>query len=147
MKVILKKSVDKLGMVGDIVNVSDGHARNYLIPKGLAVGADEGNIKDVEHHKKAIQDKLNKEKRDAEKIVEKLSTHSCTIAKKVGEDEKIFGSVTTGDIEAALKKDGFTVSKKDIVIAEPIKALGIYTVQVGVFPGIHANLKIWVVQE
>ncbi len=147
MKVILKKSIDKMGASGDIINVSEGYARNYLIPKGIAVTAEGGNMKNIEHHKKVIQDKLNKEKKEAEKIAEKLSAHSCTVAKKVGEEEKIFGSVTTADIEAALKKDGYDISKKDIVIADPIKALGIYTVHVKVFPGVDANLKIWVVQE
>lgn len=147
MKVILKRNIDKIGASGDIVNVSEGYARNYLIPKGIAVVAEEGNMKNIEHHKKVIQDKINKEKKEAEKIAEKLSAHSCTVAKKVGEEEKIFGSVTTADIESALKKDGYNVSKKDIIIPDPIKALGIYTVQVKVFPGVDANLKVWVVQE
>ncbi len=147
MKVILKKNLDKIGASGDIVNVAEGYARNFLIPKGFAVLAEDGNVKNIEHHKKVIQDKLNKEKKEAEKIAEKLSAHSCTVAKKVGEEEKIFGSVTTADIEAALKKDGFNISKKDIVIPEPIKVLGIYTVQVKVFTGVESSLKVWVVQE
>jgi len=147
MKVILKKDLDKTGVSGDIINVSEGYARNYLIPKGFAVTAEGGNLKNIEHHKKVIQDKINKERKVSEKIAEKLSAHSCTITKKVGEDEKIFGSVTTADIEAALSKDGFNVSKKNITIADPIKALGIYTVQVKVDAGVEANLKIWVVQE
>lgn len=147
MKVILKKSVQKLGAIGDVVNVSEGYARNYLLPRDLAVFADEGNIKAVEHNKKVIQSKIDQERKSAEKMAEKLSSHSCTIAKKVGEEEKLFGSVTTGDIEEALKKDGFEVSKKDIEIAEPIKALGIYTVHVKVYPGVEASLKVWVVKE
>ncbi len=147
MKVILKKDLDKIGTSGDVINVSEGYARNYLIPKGFAVTAEGGNIKNIEHHKKVIQDKINKERKVSEKIAEKLSAHSCTITKKVGEDEKIFGSVTTADIEAVLSKDGFNVSKKNITIADPIKALGIYTVQVKVDAGVEANLKIWVVQE
>ena len=147
MKVILKKSVDKVGVIGDIVNVSEGYARNFLLPKGLAVFADDANVKSIEHHKKVIQSKIDQEKKHAEKIAEKLSAHSCNIAKKVGEGEKLFGSVTTADIEEALKRDGFEVSKKDITIPEPIKALGIYTVPVKVYPGVEAHLKIWVVQE
>jgi large subunit ribosomal protein L9 len=147
MKVILKKNIDKTGASGDIINVSEGYARNYLIPKGFAVLAEGGNLKNIEHHKRVIQDKVNKERKESEKVAEKLAAHSCTVAKKVGEDEKIFGSVTTADIEAALKKDGFSVSKKDIVIDEPIKALGIYTVHVKVATGVDANLKIWVVKE
>lgn len=147
MKVILVKSLDKLGTSGDIVNVSEGYARNYLMPKGFAVEADEKNVKSVEHHKKVIQDKMTQERKLFEKLAEKLSQHSCTIAKKVGEGEKIFGSVTSADIEECLRKDGFDVSRKNIVIEEPIKALGIYTIPIKVYPGIDANIKVWVVQE
>jgi len=147
MKVILKKDVDKIGVSGDIINVSEGFARNYLLPQGLAVSADGGNVKAVEHHKKVIQDKVNTEKKHAEKTAEKLSAHSCTIIKKAGEEDKLFGSVTTADIEEALKKDGFEISRKDIVIPEPIKALGIYTIPVKVYHGVEAHLKVWVVKE
>jgi large subunit ribosomal protein L9 len=147
MKVILKKSVNKVGVMGDIVNVSEGYARNYLLPQGLAVFADEGNVRSIEHHKKVIQSKIDQEKKHAEKITEKLSAHSCTITKKTGEGEKLFGSVTSADIEEALKRDGFEISRKDIVLPEHIKALGIYTVPVRVYPGVEAHLKIWVVQE
>jgi large subunit ribosomal protein L9 len=133
--------------MGDIVNVSEGYARNYLLPQGLAVFADEGNVKSIEHHKKVIQSKIDQEKKHAEKIAEKLSAHSCTITKKTGEGEKLFGSVTSADIEEALKRDGFEISKKDIVLPEHIKALGIYTVPVRVYPGVEAHLKVWVVQE
>ena len=147
MKVILKKSVNKVGVIGDIVNVSEGYARNYLLPSGLAVFADEGNVKSIEHHKKVIQSKVDQERKHAEKIAEKLSAHSCNITKKVGEGDKLFGSVTTADIEEALKRDGFDVSRKDIVLPEHIKALGVYTVPVRVYPGVEAHLKIWVVQE
>lgn len=147
MKVILKKNLDKIGASGDIINVSEGYARNYLIPKGFAVTAEGGNLKNIEHHKKVIQAKIEKERKESQKIAEKIAAHSCTVAKKVGEDEKIFGSVTTADIEEVLKKDGFSISKKDITIDEPIKALGIYTVHVKVDTGVDANLKVWVVKE
>jgi len=147
MKVILKKSVNKVGVMGDIVTVSEGYARNYLLPQGLAVFADEGNVQSIEHHKKVIQSKIDQERKHAEKVAEKLSAHSCTIAKKVGEEDKLFGSVTSADIHEALKKDGFDISKKDIVIPEHIKALGIYTIPIRVYPGVEAHLKIWVVQE
>jgi large subunit ribosomal protein L9 len=120
---------------------------SYLLPRGLAVQAQEGNMKAVEHHKKVIQDKLNQEKKNAEKLAEKLSAHSCTIAKKVGEEEKLFGSVTSADIAAALKRDGFDIPRKDIVLSDHIKALGIYTVPVKLYPGVEAHLKVWVVQE
>ncbi|MFH1223223.1 MAG: 50S ribosomal protein L9 [Pseudomonadota bacterium] len=147
MKVILKKNIDKLGGIGDVVNVSEGHARNYLFPQGLAVNAGDGNVKAVEHHKKVIQDKINTEKKHAEKVAEKLSAHSCTITKKAGEEDKLFGSVTSADIEEALKKAGFEISRKDIVIPEHIKTLGVYTIPVKVYHGVEAHLKVWVVKE
>ena len=147
MKVILQKDLGRKGVSGDIVEVSEGYARNYLLPRGLAVLAQEGNVKAVEHNKKVIQDKINQEKKTGEKLAEKLSAHSCTIAKKVGEEEKLFGSVTSADIEAALKRDGFDIARKDIVLSDNIKALGIYTVPVKIYPGVEAHLKVWVVKE
>jgi large subunit ribosomal protein L9 len=147
MKVILQTNIGKKGTSGDIIEVSEGYARNYLLPRGLAVQAENGNIKAVEHNKKVIQDKMNQEKKSAEKLAEKLSAHSCTIAKKVGEEEKLFGSVTSADIEAALKRDGFDIPRKDIVLSDHIRALGIYTVPVKIYPGVEAHLKVWVVQE
>jgi large subunit ribosomal protein L9 len=146
MKVILKKSMNNLGLSGDVVKVAEGYARNYLIPKGIAIRANEKNLKELEHYKKIIQNNLEKEKKEAQNLADKLSNHSCTIAKKVGEEEKLFGSVTTADIEEALNKDGFNVSKKDIVIPEPIKTLGVYTIKVKVYPEIEADLKTWVVE-
>ena len=146
MKVILQKDLDKKGLMGDIIDVSDGYARNYLIPKGIAKLAQTSNVKALEHTKKIIQDKVNKEIKEAEKIAEKLSAHSCTITKKVGEEEKLFGSVTAADIEEVLKKDGFDINKKNILLEEHIKALGVYTVPVKVHPEVKANLKVWVVK-
>lgn len=147
MKVILQKDLGRRGSMGDIVEVAEGYARNYLIPNGIAKKAEDANVKALEHNKKVVQAKINKEKKEAEKIAEKLSSHSCTITKKVGEEEKLFGSVTSADIEEALKKDGFNVSKKDIVLEDHIKALGVYTVPVKVHAGVTANLKVWVVKE
>ncbi len=147
MKVILQKNLEKKGVMGDIVEVADGYARNYLIPKGIAKPAKEANIKELEHNKKVIQAKINKEQTEAQKIAEKLSAHSCTIAKKVGEDDKLFGSVTTSDIEEALKKDGFDIDRKSIILEDHIKALGVYTIPVKIHSGITANLKVWVVKE
>lgn len=146
MKVILKKSMSNLGLSGDVVKVAEGYARNYLIPKGFAIKANEKNLKELEHYKKIIQNNLEKEKKEAQNLADKLSGHSCTISKKVGEEEKLFGTVTTADIEEVLQKDGFSVSRKDIVIPEPIKALGVYTVTVKVYPEIDADLKVWVVE-
>lgn len=146
MKVILQKDVEKVGTIGQILNVADGFARNYLLPKGLALRAAENNVAHLEHQKKALSAKINKEKKDAEKFALKLSELSCTIAKKVGENEKLFGSVTSADIEEALAKEGVEVSRKNIVLEEPIKALGVYTVLVKLPQAVDANLKVWVVE-
>jgi len=147
MKVILQKDIDKVGHVGDIVNVSEGYARNYLLPKKLAVKAFENNLAQFEHQKKALQAKINKQKKDALSLAEKLNSYSCTISKKVGENDKIFGSVTSSDIEAALTKDGFDISKKNIIIEDPIKNLGVYTVSIKIAKAVDANIKVWVVAE
>jgi len=146
MKVILQKNVETLGKAGDIVKVSEGYARNYLMPKGLASEADESSVKKLEEQRRSLNAKLAKEQKDAQDLAKKLSAHSCTISKKVGENDKIFGSVTSTDIETALVKDGFKVSKKDIVLNDPIKALGVYTVPVRICQGVEANVKVWVVQ-
>ena len=147
MKVILQIDLEKVGLMGDIINVSNGYARNYLIPKGFAVKAAENNIAQLEHQKRALNAKIAKEMKDAQKLAEKFNEYSCTISKKVGENEKIYGSVTTADIEEALLKDGYSVSKKDIVIEEAIKSLGVYTVTIKLSKGVDAKLKVWVVQE
>jgi large subunit ribosomal protein L9 len=147
MKIILKDDVKNVGSMGQVVDVSDGFARNYLIPKGLAVEANIKNIKALEHQKKIIQEKAKKIKIDAQNMCEKLSNIKLTIKAKSGEEGKLFGSVTTKDISDALKKEGFEIDKKKIVIEEPIKRLGEYSVTVKLHPDISTQVKLEVVQE
>lgn len=147
MKVILEKEFENLGQIGDIVKVSDGYARNFLIPKGIAIKAAEKNLAELEHQKRVMQAKVQKQIKEAKDLADKFNEYSCSINKKVGENEKIYGSVTSADIEEALKKDGYNISRKDIIIEEPIKALGVYTVTVKISKGIDAKLKVWVVEE
>lgn len=147
MKVILREDVTHLGNAGAMVSVADGYARNYLIPRDFAVPATSHNLKAFEHEKRVLESKRNKRRKDADAVKAKLERVSCSIAKKVGEQDKLFGSVTTQDIEKAFRTEGFEIDKKDILLAEPIKALGVYTVPIRVFEDITANTKVWVVRE
>ncbi|RJQ41243.1 MAG: 50S ribosomal protein L9 [Nitrospiraceae bacterium] len=147
MKVILKEDVKNLGKIGDIVNVAEGHARNFLIPKKLAVEAVTGNIKELEHQKKVIQEKAKKEKNSAQALSEKISSLNLLIKAKAGEEEKLFGSITSMDIAAALKNEGIDIDKKKISVEEPIKRLGSYTVGVKVHPEITTQLTITVAAQ
>lgn len=147
MKVILRKEHDKLGQVGSVVDVKDGYARNFLIPKGLAYAATEGNMRTLEEEKRQASQRLEKEKKSGEKLAEELEKVSITIQMKVGEDEKLFGSVTSQMIADALKEKGFEIDKRVIDLEEPIKALGIYTVNVKLHQSVTGKVKVWVVRE
>jgi len=147
MKVILREDVEHLGSAGTIVNVKNGFARNYLIPRNFAIPASGNNLKQFEHEARLVEAKRSKRKKEAEAQKAKLERISCSIAKKVGEQDKLFGSVTTQDIEKAFASEGFNIDKKDILLSEPIKALGVYTIPVRVFEDVVANTKVWVVRE
>lgn len=147
MKVILKEDIRELGNVGDVIQVADGYARNYLIPKGLAKPATEQNIQQLEHETKMREGLMQKQKKEAELFAKKLEEVSCTVIKKAGEEEKLFGSVTSQDIYESLKNEGIEIDKKKIILEEPIKALGVYKVPIKVHPEVTAELKVWVVKE
>lgn len=147
MKVFLKEDVKSLGKIGDIVTVSEGYARNYLLPQKFAVEANTKNIKEFEHNKRIIQEKAAKV-RDANKsLADSLSALTLTIRAKAGEEDKLFGSVTNMDIAEALKAEGHDIDKKKIVMEEPIKRLGSYTAEIKLHGDISAAVKINVVQE
>jgi len=147
MKVILRKDLETLGAVGEIVEVKEGYARNYLIPRGIALKADGKNIKILEEEQKKANLKLRKDKKSAEKLAQKLDTVSCTVAVTVGEEDRVFGSVTTQDISDLLKDKGFDIDRKKIVLDEPIKALGIYDIPIKLHSEVEAKIKLWVVKE
>lgn len=147
MKIILKEDVKNVGSMGQIIDVSDGFARNYLIPKGLAVPANTKNIKELEHQKKVIQERAKKIKITAQTTSEKLSNIKLIIKAKAGEEGKLFGSVTTKDVSDALKNEGFEIDKKKIIIDEPIKRLGEYFVTVKLHPDISSQVRLEVVPE
>jgi large subunit ribosomal protein L9 len=147
MQVILLEDIPSLGKIGDMVKVSDGYGRNYLIPKEKAVFATEKNLKTLQHEKVLVQQRLGKMKKDAGKMAQEIEKLSCTFAKNVGESGKLFGSVTSMEIEAFLKENGMDVDRKKIILEEPIKNLGMYTVAIKLQPEVTAHLKVWVVQE
>lgn len=147
MKVILREDVSNLGTAGAIVNVAPGFARNYLLPRSYAIPATSNNMKAFEHEKRVMEGRVAKRRKEADAQKAKLEKISCSISKKVGEQDKLFGSVTNHDIEKAFAAEGFTIDKKDILLTEPIKALGVYTVPIRVFDDVIANAKVWVVKE
>ncbi len=147
MQVILLENVPSLGKAGDMVKVSDGYGRNYLIPKKKAILATEKSVKMVEHQKRQVQQRVEKSRKDAQKIASQIENLSCTFTKTVGESGKLFGSITSMDIEAYLKENGIEIDRKKIALEEPIKNLGVFTVPIKLNPEVTAQLKVWVVQE
>ena len=147
MKVILKSDVKDLGRVGEVVNVKDGFARNYLVPQGLAVEASTKNVKAFEHEKKKIQEMAKKIKVGAAGLAERIAAARITIKAKTGEEDRLFGSVTSMDIAEALKAEGFDIDKKKIHIDEPIKRLGDYSVTIKLHSEVSAQLNLQVVPE
>lgn len=147
MKVILRKNYEKLGEIGEIVEVKNGFARNFLIPRQYAYAATAGNIKAFEEEKKQILKRETKELEEAQKLATALENISISIPVKVGEEDKIFGTVTTQMIADSLKEKGFEVDKRKIEITEPIKALGIYSVNIKLHPKVSTSVKTWVVRE
>lgn len=147
MLVILRENVENLGRIGDVVKVSDGYARNFLLPRKLVVSADETNVAQIEHHKKSLEKKRLAQKAGAEEVAKKLEEISLTLSRKVGASEKLFGSVSTADIADALKKAGYTVDRRWIQLDAPIKSLGVHQVIVRLEPEVSANVKVWVVKE
>jgi large subunit ribosomal protein L9 len=147
MKVILSQEVENLGNIGDLVNVRNGFARNYLLPRGLAAVANEGNQAALEHHKRALEKKKAIALAAAKELAAQIEKTSVTVTKQVGEDEKIFGSVTTGELEELLTAEGLKISKKDITLLEDVKKVGVYSAQVKLTSGVTAKFKVWVVAQ
>ncbi len=147
MKVVLLKDVEKLGASGAVVNVAQGYARNYLLPRNYALPATPGNIKLAEREQVLRQRRDANQQLGAEALAAKIQELSCTIAKQVGENDRLFGSVTAIDIAKSLKDEGIEVDKKTILLEDPIKALGIYNVEIKLHTNVKASLKVWVVAQ
>jgi large subunit ribosomal protein L9 len=147
IQVILTEDVANLGKSGELVSVKPGYGRNYLIPQGLALTATKNNVARIQHDKKVIETKNAKNRKEAEDAAGKLSNVTVQIERAVGEGDKLFGSVTSKDIAEALASQGHKIDKKTIHLADAIKALGQYTVDVRLASGITAQIKVWVVAK
>ncbi len=147
MKVILREDVDKLGKAGEIVKVADGFGRNFLIPKNFAVQANPRNLKTLEHDRAVIEARAKKTLKAAEGMAEKLAAISLVLKAKAGEEGKLFGAITSRDIAEAIEKQGVTVDRKLVQLAEPIKQLGDYKVKVRLSSGLIPEISVSVVAE
>jgi large subunit ribosomal protein L9 len=146
MKLILKEDVDQLGRMGELVDVADGYARNFLLPRKKAAVATTKNVKALEHEKRVIADQMKKEKAGAEALAKKVGELSISIPAQVGEEGKLFGSVTSKDIAEAMAAQGFEIDKRKILLDKPIKELGTFQVPVKVHHDVTAQVKVEVVK-
>ncbi|MFH1851119.1 MAG: 50S ribosomal protein L9 [Candidatus Neomarinimicrobiota bacterium] len=146
MDVILLQNVENLGEAGDIVKVKPGYARNYLVPRGFALRASTRNLAVAEERKKISEARERRERKAQEATVNKLTGIELTIEVQVGEEERMFGSVTSQDIHTALENKGISVDRHDILLDEPIKALGIYNVPVKISADLKPELKVYVIK-
>lgn len=147
MEVILRNAIDKLGHPGDIVSVSSGYARNFLLPRGFAYEATEGNRKRIAAEKSRLEAAESERRDAASQIAEKLGEVSVTFAARVGEEGKLFGSVTTADIAHQLEAQGYKIEKRQIELNEPIKALGVYRVGIRLHADVKPEIKVWVIKQ
>jgi len=147
MQVILRDDMENLGKSGEVVNVKPGYARNFLLPRGHALKATASDVKRVEHEKRVIAARTAKLAKEAQAEADTLSKVSVSISRSVGEEDKLYGSVTSRDIADALGEQGVKVDSKKIHLAEPIKTLGMTEVQVKLGRGVNATVKVWVVKK
>jgi large subunit ribosomal protein L9 len=147
MKLILRKDVTSLGHVGDVIVAKDGYARNYLIPRGIAYEATPNNLRQLDEEKKQSNRRQDKERKHSDTVAAALANTSVNIKMKVGEDEKLFGSVTSQMIADALAEKGITIDKRTIELEDSLKALGIYDVAIKLPGGVIGTVKVWIVRE
>lgn len=147
MKVILQENVEGVGLLGDLLDVSDGFARNYLLPRRKALEASTRNVKAVEHDKRVVAEKARKEKLEIEQVAKKISAVSLTVTAQVGKDDKLFGSVTAKDIAEGLAAQGLEVDRRKIQLTQPIKELGTFTVPVKLHRDVTASVSLQVVKK
>lgn len=146
MEVILREAVEKLGHPGDVVKVSPGFARNYLLPRGIAYEATPGNLKRIAQEKERLEAAENLRRAAAQEVANKLEPISLTFSARVGEEGKLFGSVTSADISQQLEAQGVHIEKRMIDLHEPIRALGVYKVPVKLHADVKAEIKVWVIK-
>lgn len=146
-QVILRKKIDSLGEVGDVVTVKPGYARNFLIPRGFAVEATPGNIRMVEAQKEQEETRQAKALSDVKATAAKLGEMKLSTPVQVGEEDKVFGSVTAMTIAELLQAEGYNIDKRHVILPDPIKALGVYEVQVKLDHDVEAVVKVYVIKE
>lgn len=146
MQVILKQEVANLGDAGDIVKVKPGYGRNYLIPRGFAIPATEGSLRQAEHQKRVADAIRRKNLSGARELKDKLEGTAVSIRRETGEDDKLFGSVTNRDIGEALAAEGIEIDRRSIVLADPIKSIGLFTVPVRLHRDVTANVRVYVIR-
>jgi len=147
MKVILQQDVRHLGRVGDIVKVRDGYGRNFLVPRGMAVVADERNVHRLEHQKREASAKATKVLAEARAMAEKLGQTAVSIKVQAGDEGKLFGAVTNRDIVEALGAEGLLLDRRQVELAEPIRQIGVFSVPVRLHPDVQAAVKVYVIQQ
>ena len=147
MEIILRQAVENLGTTGDVVKVKAGYARNYLLPHGLAYEATPGNLKRIQQERERLEAAENERRSAAQGLAEKLEQVSLTFSARVGEEGKLFGSVTAADIAQQLESQGFHLEKRQIDLHEPIKALGVYRVPVRLHADVKPEVRVWVIKQ
>ena len=147
MRVLLQANVPNLGQIGDLVNVKAGYARNYLLPRGFAVASNEQNKKQLEHQLRLTEQKKKQALEEAQQLAEAIASLSLTVKKAVGEEEKIFGTVTNQELADEFKVNGLEIDRHNITIVDEIKTVGIYKGLVKLHPEVSAEFKIWVVAQ
>ena len=147
MEIILRQAVENLGKTGDVVKVKSGYARNYLLPHGLAYEATPGNLKRIQQERDRLEAAENERRTAAQTYAERLEQVSLTFSARVGEEGKLFGSVTNADIQAQLEAQGFHVERRQIDLHEPIKALGVYRVPIRLHADVRPEVRVWVIKQ
>jgi large subunit ribosomal protein L9 len=147
MEVILRQAIENLGKPGDVVAVKSGYARNFLLPRGLAYEATPGNLKRIAQERGRLEAAENERRQSAEQVAQRLEEVSLTFSARVGEEGKLFGSVTTADIAQQLESQGFHVEKRQIDLHEPIKTLGVFRVPVKLHADVRPEVRVWVIKQ
>lgn len=147
MKVILTENVESVGQIGDLLNVAPGFARNFLLPKGLAMEATGKNVRELEHKKRMLAQKREQHRQEMLSVAEKLNAVTITERRKVSEEDKLYGSVTAADIEKSLEDMGFNIPRKAIIVDQPLKQIGEFTVPIRIEATITANIRVVIEKE
>ena len=147
MEIILQEDVPNVGHIGEVVKVRDGFGRNYLLPRGLALVADNRNLRVLEHQKRLAAAKRERSQKEAQSLGDKIAALHLVIPARAGEEDRLFGSVTNQDIEKAIQAQGITIERRKIILAEPIKQLGTHTVPIHLSSDVHRNVTVQIVRE